>query len=169
MNKIILVRHTEKEEGFDLKITEKGQLQAVEIANFLIENKHQYDHVFTSVYRRSIKSAEIINEQFKKPSSMTMSFNEYYVRPSDKKDIEMPDTAMSRAMSKIYAISDIFQSIMIVSHNSINTDILQTVLNLDYDESRGLFKHYGDTVVLRYDNSLGDKNWRIVDKFTPKQ
>lgn len=168
MNKIILVRHTEKEEGFDPNITEKGKLQAEEISNFLIEKNHEFEHVFTSVYNRSIKTAKFINQQFNKPSSISMNFNEYYVRP-DGKDIEMPDTAMSRAMTKIYSFSDIFQSVMIVAHNSLNCDILQTILNLDYDESRVFFKKYGETVVLRYSHELGDKNWRIIDHFIPKQ
>src|SRR5688572_18151765 len=124
MNKIILVRHTEKETGIDPNITEKGILQAEEITKFLKENNHNFDHLFTSVYRRSIKTAKIINQQFDKPSSVSMNFCEYYVRPEDGKDIEMPDTAMSRTMTKIYSCIDIFSSIMIVAHNSINTGIL---------------------------------------------
>ena len=65
-------------------------------------------------------------------------------------------------------MSNIYDSILIVAHNSINKTVLQSLLNIGYDESHEFFKNHGETVVLRYDWEKGDDRWVIEDKYTPE-
>lgn len=169
MKKIILVRHTEKIKGFDSDITSFGEKQTKEIASFLKTKHHIYDYMFTSLYKRSISTGELINSNFKKPSCTSGSFNEYYVRPDNGEEVESVSTAMNRALTKLYSVFDMFESVLIVAHNSILSDMVVSILNLEYKERENLFKFQGEVVVIRYDYKLGDSNWRIIDKFVPKE
>lgn len=169
MKRLILVRHTEKDAAYEDKrdnpLTKNGLKQAHNIAKFL--EKYPYEIVFTSLMRRANQTAEIINENNGKKIVKSMSFNEYYVR-DDKENIETTSMGVSRTLTKIYGVADIYDSILIVAHNSINKTILQRFLNMGYDESQKFFKNYGETVVLRYDWKEGDDRWIIEDCYNPQ-
>lgn len=169
MKKLILVRHTEKDKNIqdkrDCPLTEHGKEQAKDIAKFL-EN-HPYEIVFTSLMKRTIKTAEIINESKKIKIIKSIAFNEYYVR-KDGENVETTDMGVSRTLAKLYSVADIYDSILIVAHNSIIRTILQRILNIGYDESQEFFKNYGESIVLRYDWEKGDDRWIIGNKYTPE-
>ncbi|MFA6754342.1 MAG: phosphoglycerate mutase family protein [Candidatus Dojkabacteria bacterium] len=169
MKKLILVRHTEKDNNHpnqvDNPLTEHGLEQAKSIAKFL--DNHPYEIVFTSLMRRANKTAEVINESKKIKIIKSMAFNEYYIR-EDGENVETTNMGVSRTLTKIYSVADIYDSILIVAHNSINKTVLQSLLNIGYDESHEFFKNHGETVVLRYDWEKGDDRWVIEDKYTPE-
>ena len=152
MKKLILTRHTEKDlqdlNKIDTPLTEHGVEQAKSIAKFLED--HPYEIVFTSLMKRANKTAEIINGDKKIKIIKSIVFNEYYIR-DDGENVETTSMGVSRTLTKIYSVADIYDSILVVAHNSINKTILQRLLNIGYDESQEFFKNYGDTVVLRYD------------------
>ena len=169
MKKIILTRHTEKDkkhqDTLDNPLTERGIKQAKSIAKFL--DSHPYEIVFTSLMRRANKTAEVINDGKKIKIIKSVAFNEYYIR-NDGENVETTDMGVSRSLGKLYSVADIYDSILVVAHNSINKTILQRLLNIGYDESQEFFKNYGDTVVLRYDWDKGDDRWLNEDKYTPE-
>ncbi len=169
MKKIILTRHTEKDgkhkEKLDNPLTEHGIEQAKNIAKFL--DNHPYEIVFTSLMRRASETAEVINYDKKIKIIKSMAFNEYYIR-NDDENVETTEMGITRSLGKLYSIADIYDSILIVAHNSINKTILQRLLNIGYDESQEFFKNYGETVVLRYDWEKGDDRWVIEDRYTPE-
>lgn len=169
MKKIILIRHTEKDKEHqdktDNPLTKRGLEQAESIAKFL--DNHPYEVIFTSLMRRANKTSEVINEGKKIKIIKSMVFNEYYIR-NDGENVETTDMGRSRALAKLYSVADIYDSILVIAHNSINKTILQSLLNIGYDESQEFFKNYGETVVLRYDWEKGDDRWIIEDKYTPE-
>lgn len=169
MKKIILTRHTEKDKGYHNKIdnplTEHGIKQAEGIAKFL--SNHPYEIIFTSLMRRANETVEILNKGKEIKIIKSIAFNEYYIR-DDGKNVETTNMGVSRTLTKLYSVADIYDSILIVAHNSINKTILQRLLNIGYDESQEFFNNYGDTVVLRYDWEQGDDKWIIEDKYTPE-
>ncbi len=169
MKRLIIVRHAEKdfthEDRRDNPLTEHGVKQAKDIARFL--EKYPYEIVFTSLMRRFIQTAEIINEGKEKKIVKSISFNEYYVR-DNQENMETTNMGVSRTLTKIYSVADIYDSILIVGHNSINKTILQRFLNMGYDEAQEYFSNYGETVVLRYDWEKGDDRWIIEDHYTPQ-
>jgi broad specificity phosphatase PhoE len=175
MKQIILVRHTEKEEipGFthveaDPHLTEKGRKQAKEIKDFLEKNNFDYEVVLTSLYNRAIETSEIVNDSKDKKVIKSISFNEYFLRP-DGGNVEGSRMGTARTMAKIYSLYDQYKTVLIVCHRSIGRSILQPLLNMKFKELENYFVNYGDAYVLRYDNDLGDTNWRIIDSFTPEQ
>ncbi len=168
MKTLILVRHTENfKEQPDGKITENGKTQAGEIKEFLKSKSILPEIIFTSLYKRTIQTAERANPNASKiiPSA---SFNEYYTR-TDKTDAESTTMGITRVMPKIFSFYDLYDTVMIVAHSSINKSILQSFLNITFDEAKNYFNSYGETQIIRYDYKQGDNNWRIVDSFTPKQ
>lgn len=173
MKKIILVRHAEKAviDGFthieaDPVLTKKGRTQALEIKEFL--KNEEYDIVLTSLFRRAVETAEIINEEKGKAIIKTISFNEYFLRP-DGENVEGTRMGIARTMSKLYSLYDQYKTVLIVCHSSIGRSIIQSLLNLEYEEINNYFNHNGNVYVLRYDHDLGDKNWRVIDSFAPDQ
>ena len=168
MKIITLIRHVENfKEQPDGNITDKGKLQAAEIKEFLQKNSISPELIFTSLFKRTSQTAEISNPNNAKLVS-SIAFNEYYTRP-DKTDVETVDMGVSRSLTKIYSVYDIYEEIMIVGHSSINKSILQSLLNITYDEAKQLFNSYGEVKVIRYDWKAGDNNWRIFHSFTPEQ
>lgn len=168
MKKIILTRHTEKDkeshDKTDNPLTSGGIEQAEGIADFL--KNHPYEIVFTSLMRRANETAEVINKGKNIKIINSISFNEYYVR-EDGENVETTDMGAGRALGKIYSVADIYDSILIVGHNSLHKTILQRLLNIGYDEAQEFFNNYGETVVLRYDWKQGDDRWVIEDKYIP--
>lgn len=169
MKKLILVRHTEKDKNDkdrrDRPLTKRGIEQAKGISKFL--EKHSYEIVFTSLMKRAIKTAEVINEGKKIKIVKSIAFNEYYIR-NDGENVETTNMGVSRTLAKLFSVSDIYDSILVVAHNSIIRTILQRLLNIGYEESKEFFKNYGETIVLRYDWEKGDDRWIIEDKYIPE-
>jgi broad specificity phosphatase PhoE len=170
---IIIARHTNNnitgEEGVkpsDGPITPTGEAQAKEMNKFL--KKYDIDHIFTSLYLRTIQTAEIVNKGRGAKSLKMNAFNEYMMRP-DGSSVEDVDTAVARTMSKIYSVFDMYDSILIVGHSSINQTIYRTITNIPFSEASKLFKTYGEIRVLRYDYKLGDEKWVEIDEFKPTQ
>ncbi len=173
MKTIFLIRHTEKVKdkenpivSFDGPLTDNGVTQAEEVAEYMVQHK-DIQAVFTSILKRSQQAGKIVSDKLDVPIFHSASFNEYYVRP-DKENVESTTMGIARVMSKIYSISDLYDSIAIIAHSSINSTILHCLLNNDYQEAEDAFNEYGETIVLRYDWEKGDNKWRIIDKFTPK-
>ncbi len=173
MNHIILARHThniitgnEGTKPSDGDITELGKSQALEMKEFL--KSYELDCIFTSLFLRSINTSNIINSDRNIKTINTNAFNEYMLR-NDGVGVESVAMAKARTMSKIYSIYDIFNSILIVAHSSINQTIYQSLTNCSYNESTKLFKSFGEIRVLRYDHTLGDDSWREVDMFIPSK
>lgn len=171
MKQIILIRHTDngitdRNKPNDNSITNNGVSQAKEIKAFL--QNFEFETMFCSLYKRSIETAEIINSERKLSIIKSGNFNEYFIR-EDGKGVESCNMAESRAMSKLYSIFDQYESIVIVAHSSINQTILRSITNMQYQESLDYYLKFGETHILRYDYKLGDKNWKIVNSFTPKQ
>ena len=173
MKKIILVRHTEKQiiPNFshvesDSSITMKGVEQAHEIKDFL--KSTEYDVVFTSLLKRAIETAEIINEIHNRHVYKTNAFNEYLLRANGD-NVEGTNMGVARSMTKLYSLSDQYDTILLVSHSSIGQTIIQSLLNLEWEVAQTYFNNYGDTYILRYDKSFGDNKWKVIDSFTPIQ
>ncbi len=175
MRQIILIRHAETvlvnmkpEEAkitLDPLLSVRGEKQAEELKDFV--KKFSTETIFTSLYKRSRQTAQIINNE-NVPVVSSNAFNEYYVDPNGK-GIETTSDGASRSMSKIYSALNLYEDITIVAHSSINQTILQNLLNLKFDEARTYFNKFGETQVLRYDWKQGDTNWRILETFIPKQ
>jgi len=173
MKYIIIARHTnnrntgdEGKKPTDGPITDIGKIQAKEMQEFL--EKYKFDSIFTSLYLRSIQTAEIINGDTKVPCVKTNAFNEYMMRENGE-SVEGVDTAKSRTMTKLYSIFDHYDSILVVAHSSIDQTIYQSLTNIKYEDSIKLFKNYGEVRVLRYDYKMGDSNWIEIENFIPKQ
>ncbi len=165
MKQIILIRHSESDKTVsDSHLTEKGNKQAEKVEEFL--KKYEYEAIFTSLYSRAQETAKIINTK-KLPLSSTSAFNEYYVRP-DGTDVESISQAQERAMGKLYSVFGQYESVVIVFHSSIGKTILQSLLNLKYDDAKKYFNEFGETQVLRYDYKKGDTCWKIIDSYIPK-
>ena len=168
MRTITLIRHVENfNKKPDGEITEKGKLQATEIKDFLQKNSISPEIIFTSLYKRTFQTAKISNPNNAKLIA-SGAFNEYYTRP-DKTDVETISMGVSRSLAKIYSVHDLYEEIMIVGHSSINKSILQSLLNITFDEAKELFNNCGEVKVIRYDWKVGDNNWRVIHSFTPKQ
>lgn len=127
-----------------------------------------YEVVLTSLYNRAIETSGIINNSKDKKIIRSISFNEYFLRP-DGGNVEGSRMGVARTMAKIYSLYDQYKTVLIVCHRSIGRSILQPLLNMKFEDLENYFVNYGDTYVLRYDNDLGDTNWRIINEFTPKQ
>lgn len=173
MKYIIIARHSNNrntgDEGVkptDGAITEIGIAQAKEMKEFLA--KYKLDSIFTSLYLRAIQTAEIINKDIHITTIKTNAFNEYMMRENGE-NVEDVDTAKNRAMTKLYSLFDIYDSILIVGHSSINQTIYQSLTNIEYEESIKLFKNYGEVRILRYDHTIGDKKWNEIENLIPKQ
>lgn len=173
MKVITLVRHTDNRITLDANkiqndypLTPTGEVQAKELAKFL--KKYTFDAIFTSLYKRSVQTAEIINRDKKFPLYKTNSFNEYFLR-EDGTGVEGTKIGIARTMTKIYSMFDIFENILIVAHSSTNKTILHALTNLKEQTVDKYFNKYGETHILRYDHKLGDDKWKIMDSFIPKQ
>lgn len=173
MKQIILTRHTNNKVKKDAQVrlndyelTDLGKTQAQGVKEYL-SNK-EFDVIYTSLYQRTVQTAEIINEDRKVKTIKTNSFNEYFLRP-DGSGVESTDMGISRTMTKFYSIFDLFEKILIVAHNSINQTIIRSLLNIEYDESLTYFNSFGETQILRYDYKKGDTKWGIIESYTPKQ
>lgn len=173
MKQIILTRHTDNRikkdaqlKFNDYELTKVGKKQAEEVRDFLAAK--DFEVIFTSLYLRAIQTAEIINSKKKVRVYKTNAFNEYLLR-SDGSGVETTEMGISRTMSKLFSIFDLFDNILIVAHSSINQTIVHSLLNLEYDQSLSSFKNFGETYILRYDYKKGDNNWRIIETFSPKQ
>lgn len=174
MKTIILTRHTNNKASEDVavdkqndfQLTDIGFAQARELYEFL--RRYKFEAIFTSLYLRSIQTAEIINEGRNIQLFKTNAFNEYFLR-EDGSDVESTDVGITRTMTKLYSLFDIFENILIVAHSSINKTILHALMNMEYTKTQEYFDKYGETQVLRYDYKLSDDNWRIIDSFEPKQ
>jgi broad specificity phosphatase PhoE len=174
MEQIILARHCQTEllasgdsgtRRNDSPLSELGLKQAAQVCKFV--NKYEYDAIFSSLFIRTIKTAEIINEN-KKPQFANINLNEYFAG-DDGKGRESTTMGIARTMSFIYPMFDLYKSIVIVGHNAINSTILRTFLNMEFEEAEGYFKSVGQVLVLSRDWQKGDKIWHIEDKFTPDQ
>ena len=172
MKKIILARHTEtvhlasggdKRSRNDSQLSLSGINQAISLSKFV--NNHDYEAVITSLFQRSIQTAEIINTK-KIQVFPSIAFSEYFIR-DDNTEVETTDMAISRTMSFIYSIFDKFDTVLIVGHSSINKTILQALTNIEFSEAKEYFNSLGETHVLRLDWKAGDKVWGIVESFTP--
>jgi len=175
MIQIILSRHCQTEllasgdpgaKRNDSSPSELGLKQAKEMAEFV--KKYDYEAMFTSLFVRAIKTGEIINEERKLPIFSNISLSEYFTG-DDGKGRESVDMGISRTMSYLYNFFGIYNSIAIVGHKSINSTILRSILNMDFEEAESYFKSPGETLVLRRDWKAGDKTWHIVEKFMPSQ
>ena len=174
MKTIILTRHTNNkasedaavDKQNDFQLTDRGLAQAEELNKYL--KKYKFEAIFTSLFLRAIQTAEIINKGKNVPLYKTNAFNEYFLR-EDGSGVEGTDVGITRTMAKLYSIYDIFDSILIVAHSSINKTILHALMNMEYKKTQEYFDKYGETQVLRYDYKLGDDNWKIIDSFEPKQ
>ncbi|MFQ5493474.1 MAG: phosphoglycerate mutase family protein [Candidatus Dojkabacteria bacterium] len=173
MKQVILTRHTNNRVKKDAQVrlndyelTSIGKEQALEVKNYLSDK--DFEVIYTSLYLRTVQTAEIINEDKKSKTIKTNSFNEYFLRP-DGSGVESTDMGISRTMTKLFSIFDIFEKILIVAHSSINQTIIHSLLNIQYKKSLKYFNDFGETHILRYDYKQGDSNWRIVDSFKPKQ
>ncbi len=80
--------------------------------------------------------------------------------------MESISQAQERAMTKLYSIFGQYENIVIVAHSSISQTILQSLLNLNFDDARKYFNSFGEVQVLRYDHKQGDTNWKIIHSFT---
>jgi len=170
MEQIVLVRHCQTDllasgdsgtRRNDSPLSELGLKQANEVGKFV--NKYEYDAVFSSLFIRTIKTAEIINQK-KKPQFSSMDLSEYFAG-DDGKGRETTTMGIARTMSFIYPMFDRYNSIVIVGHNSINSTILRSFLNTEFEESESYFQSPGETLVLRRDWKQGDKVWHIKEKF----
>ncbi len=175
MIQIILTRHCQTEllasgdpgaKRNDSSLSTLGLRQAKEIAEFI--KKYDYEAMFTSLFIRSIKTGEIINEGRKVPIFSNISLSEYFLG-DDGKGRESVDMGINRTMSYLYNFFGIFNSIAIVGHKSINSTILRSILNMDFEEAESYFKSPGETLLLRRDWKSGDKTWHVVAKFIPNQ
>lgn len=173
MKYIIIARHTNNkitgEEGTkptDGPITEIGEQQAEEMHEFL--KKYDIDRIFSSLYLRANQTADIINKGREIKKVQTSAFNEYMMR-SDGSSVEEVDTAKNRTMTKLYSVFDMYETILLVAHSSVNQTIYQALTNIPYGESLKLFKNYGEIRILRYDYKVGDDKWIEVDSFIPSQ
>ena len=174
MNQIILARHCQTEllasgdggtRRNDSLLSELGLKQADQVSKFV--NKFEYEAVFSSLFVRTIKTADIINAN-KKPQFANINLSEYFTG-DDEKGRESTSMGISRTMSFIYPMFDLYKSIVIVGHNSINSTILRSLLNMEFEEAENYFKSVGQALVLRRDWGKGDKIWHIADEFTPDQ
>lgn len=173
MKLLIIARHTnnkitgeENKRSTDGSITETGRLQAEEMKSFLA--KYDLECIFTSLYLRTIETADIINKDRNIKTVKSNAFNEYLLRP-DGSGVEGVDTAQARSMSKIYSFFDLYENVLIVGHSSINQTMYHSLTNIDYSTSREMFNSYGEIRVLRYDYKQGDSKWVEIDNFTPSQ
>lgn len=174
MKQIILTRHCQTDllasgdsgtRRNDSPLSELGLKQASQVSEFV--NKYEYDAIFSSLFIRTIKTAEIINQK-KRPRLSSIDLSEYFIG-DDGKGRETTTMGISRTMSFIYPMFDCYNSIVIVGHNSINSTILRSLLNMEFEEAEGYFQSPGETLVLRRDWNKGDKIWHIEEKFIPNQ
>jgi len=86
-----------------------------------------------------------------------------------RKGRESVDMGSARTMSYLYNFFDVYNSIVVVAHKSINSTILMSFLNMDFEEAESYFKNTGEVLVLRRNWMTGDKIWHIADKFVPEQ
>jgi len=174
MKQIILMRHAQdilsakkikKTSADDCSLSQLGEKQALQIKKFL--QKYNYEVIFTSLYRRSIKTADLVKTKNVSVIS-SIAFNDYYTRPNGE-DVETTSMGIARAVAKIYSVFDLYESVLLVGHDNINKTILRAFLNNEYEEAGKYFNKYGETHVLRRDWRIGDKTWRIIDSFVPQQ
>ncbi len=177
MKKIILARHTEskliasgilEQKRNDSPLSDFGLEQATEMRKFINERKLTYEIIFTSLFQRARHTAEIINQDFRAKTINCGLFGEYFIQ-DDGVGIETTNMAISRVMPKIYSLFDQYDNMLLVAHSSINKTIIQNILNCTYSESLKYFNNTGEIHVLRYDHTLGDENWTLIDSFVPKQ
>jgi broad specificity phosphatase PhoE len=174
MEQLILVRHCQTDllasgdpglHRNDSPLSKLGLKQAAQIANFL--DKYEYDVVFSSLFIRAIKTAEIINTK-KKTHLRSISLGEYFIG-DDGEGRETTGAGITRTMAFIYPMFDTYGSVILVGHNSINSTILRSFLNMEFGEAENYFQTVGEVVVVRRDWKKGDKAWHIIDKFSPEQ
>ncbi len=179
MNQIILCRHASTQALEDLegsgKVISKrqndsplsllGQKEAENMKKLLKKTGYRWDAVLCSMFTRTRETGAIINKDAKKPLIVASEFNEYYVSPEGK-DLESTKIGTARAMTKLYALFQVFDSVLLVGHKSINQTILRNLLNCTYKTSLKYFHKTMETVVLRYNWRLGDNKWKIIDHFT---
>lgn len=174
MDQIILVRHCQTDllasgdsgtRRNDSPLSELGLKQANKLSSFV--NKFEYEAIFSSLFIRTLKTAEIININ-KKPQFSNINLSEYFTG-DDEKGRESTSMGISRTMSYIYPMFDQYKSIVIVGHNSINSTILRSFLNMEFEESENYFNFVGQALVLRRDWKKGDKVWHIENEFIPDQ
>ncbi|MBA4252034.1 MAG: 2,3-bisphosphoglycerate-dependent phosphoglycerate mutase [Chlorobiaceae bacterium] len=68
MNYLVLLRHGESQWNLenrftgwvDVDISERGEKEAIEAGNLLKEKNFKFDHLFTSVLKRAIRTADIV-------------------------------------------------------------------------------------------------------------
>lgn len=123
-------------------------------------SSYSVDLVASSLYRRSQQTAEILNAHWQAKSCATAALNEYFLR-EDGSGVESVEEGFVRVSQFINPLRLTFNTVAVVSHNSILSTYLTGLLNLPFQEGKDLFAKLGATYVLEYDWERGDQNWTV--------
>ena len=167
MKTLLLIRHTEtlhlagrpdSQLGNDSELSDTGRAQALALAARLAG--YPVELIISSLYLRAQQTAKILNERWHAKHISSMDLNEYFLR-SDGAGVESVEQGFVRASCAIAPYRLAHDTIAVVSHNSILSTFMTGLLNLPFDEGKGLFSTLGRVHVLSYDWERGEQNWRI--------
>lgn len=156
MERLILVRHTEKADGQDPPLTDQGRTQATRVAAFI--SRYKIDLVLCSAFLRAQQTAAILNQQIQAPLHSSAALNEYQLR-DDGGGVETADQAIARSVNFINQYRPYYPTILVVGHNSMNRTIAWSLCNLTWPALEALPNAYGATMVIEYLEKTG---WTIV-------
>lgn len=159
MERLILVRHTEKADGRDSSLTERGRTQAIQVGVFL--SKYRIDLILCSAFLRAQETAEILNQEIRAPLFVSAALNEYQLR-DDGSGVETTDQAIARSMGFINNYRPYYSTILVAGHNSMNRTIAYSLCNLPWAVMEALPSSYGATMVIEDSEKSG---WSIVNTF----
>jgi broad specificity phosphatase PhoE len=173
MKQIYLIRHCETKElageepphpRNDSPLSVNGLHQAEVLKDYL--RSMPIDLFLTSIFERSQQTAALINGEREVRVFSGMDLNEYFLR-DDYQGAETTEQGLVRSIGFLNQFRPFFNYIAIVSHNSILSTILMSLLNMPFNLGKEAFNRAGTCRVLRYDPAQGDVNWKEIDLFTP--
>jgi broad specificity phosphatase PhoE len=148
----------------DSSLSALGREQVQRVAAHL--QGRQVDLILTSVYRRSLESAGILNQGRGAPQFAASALNEFLLR-DDRSGAERLEQGVARSMGFLYQFSPYFDHLAVVAHRSILCAVLITICNLQFSCRKDAFRKPGTCCLLRCESDRGDENWREVDLFVP--
>jgi broad specificity phosphatase PhoE len=170
MRQLYLIRHCESrfiahgEASLDSPLSEAGVRQAEQLRVRL--TGLPLELTLTSLLRRARETAEAIAPEGV-PIYASPALNEYPLDDAGS-GMESAASGLARSARFLHSFSPYHRAIAVVTHNSILTTLLTSILNLPWPNvDVGAFETPGTCRVLRFDWDLGDTVWRELEAFEP--
>jgi broad specificity phosphatase PhoE len=173
VKQLYLVRHCQTKElagaekahpRNDSLLSTNGLRQAERLSDYL--RPMPIDLFLTSVFQRSQQTAAILNQKRSIPVFSSMALNEYFLR-DDFQGVENTEQGLVRSIGFLNQFRPFFDHIAVISHNSILSTILMSLLNMPFGAGKEAFNCAGTCRIVRYDWRQGDENWQETDCFIP--